>query len=155
AYDSAEASFEVLARRTLGQAQDLFQLHGFSVTDEHRFNAEGKLITESEATVKISVGGVLHHTVAGGNGPVNALDKALRKALEETHPALKDMRLIDYRVRILKPQDASAAMPRVRIESAAIENPDNNWFTIGVSTNIIEASYIALQDSYVYYLMRR
>jgi 2-isopropylmalate synthase len=155
AYDSAEASFEVLARRTLGQVPDLFELKRFSVTDEHRFNAQGDLVTSSEATVKLLVDGKLHHTVADGNGPVNALDKALRKSLEEKYPALQGMHLVDYRVRILKAQDASAAMPRVRIESASIDNPDENWFTIGISTNIIEASYIALCDSYLYYLIRK
>ncbi len=155
AYDSAEASFEVLARRTLGKVPEFFRIERFSVTDEHRFNAKGDLVTESEASVKVTIDGQLYHTVAEGNGPVNALDRALRKALESFYPVLKNMHLVDYRVRILQPQDASAAMPRVRIGSAIIDRPDENWFTIGVSTNIIEASYIALQDSYIYYLTRQ
>ena len=154
AYDNAEASFEVLARRTLGQVPDWFRLDRFSVTDARRYNANGDLVTESEASVKVRIGDRSSHTVADGNGPVNALDKALRKALEETYPSLRGMHLVDYRVRILKPQDASAAMPRVRIESAAIDRPEEKWFTIGVSTNIIEASYIALRDSYFYTLIR-
>ncbi len=155
AYDSAEASFEVLARRELGQVKEFFRLERFSVTDEHRYNARGDLVTESEASVKVRIGDELVHTVAEGNGPVNALDRALRKALESFYPVLKKMHLVDYRVRILQPQDASAAMPRVRIGSALIDDPEDHWFTIGVSTNIIEASYIALQDSYVYYLTRQ
>ena len=154
AYDSAGASFDVMARRALGQIPALFQLQRFSVTDEHRFNADGELVTASEASVKIEVGGDVHHTVADGNGPVNALDRALRKALEPAYPTLRAMHLIDYRVRILKPQDASAAQPRVLIESALIAEPAQNWVTVGVSGNIIEASYLALADSYAYYLTR-
>ncbi len=153
AYDSAEASFQILARAALGQSRKFFELEKFAVSYEHRYNAEGHLTTESEATVRLTVGGTACHTVADGNGPVNALDKALRKALEEPYPSLKDIHLVDYRVRILHPQDASAAKTRVRIETARIDDPDDNWFTIGVSTNIIEASFLALQDSYNYWLL--
>jgi 2-isopropylmalate synthase len=153
AYDGAEASFEVLARRTLGQVPGYFKTERFSVTDERRFNARGELTTESEASVKVRVGGKLIHTVAEGNGPVNAIDLALRKALEQHYPVLKDMALVDYRVRILKAQDASAAMPRVLIETASTRGPDKCWYTIGVSTNIIDASFDALKDSYIYKLL--
>lgn len=152
AYDGAEASFELLARRTLGQVPDYFELLRFSVTDERRFNARGELVTESEARVKLRVAGEMRHTVADGNGPVNAIDKALRKALEDIYPTLTGMKLVDYRVRILRPTDASGAMPRVLIESA---NGDHeHWATVGVSTNIIDASFIALGDSFTYKLLR-
>ena len=151
AYDGAEASFELLARRMLSQVPTYFELLRFAVTDERRFNARGELVTESQATVKIRIGNETRHTVAEGNGPVNAIDLALRKSLEPFYPRLQDLRLIDYRVRILKANDASAAMPRVLIESA---NGDAaRWSTIGVSTNIIDASFDALGDSFTYKLL--
>ncbi len=152
AYDGAEASLELLARRMLGQVPDYFELLRFSVTDERRFNARGKLVTESEAAVKVRVGNDVRHTVAEGNGPVNAIDLALRKALEPSYPMLKDLRLVDYRVRILRANDASGAIPRVLIESA--NGDGERWSTIGVSTNIIDASFDALGDSLVYKLFR-
>jgi len=152
AYDGAEASFELLARRMLGQVPVYFELQRFSVTDERRFNARGDLVTESEASVKVKVAGEVRHTVADGNGPVNAIDRALRKALEPVYPWLKDMRLIDYRVRILKATEASAAMPRVLIESA--NGAGDHWATVGVSYNIIDASFDALGDSFTYKLFR-
>ena len=154
AYDTAEASFEVLIRRMLGQVPEFFRLEKFSVTDERRINAKGQMIAESEATVKLTLNGEKVHTVAEGNGPVNALDNALRKGLETLYPVLNDTTLSDYRVRILKPQDASAAMPRVLIESASRTKPEERWRTVGVSTNIIEASYEALRDSYIFILMQ-
>ncbi len=158
AYDGAEASFELLARRMLGQVETYFELLRFSVTDERRFNARGELVTESEATVKVRVGGEVVHTVADGNGPVNAIDNALRKSLLPAYPVLGDMHLVDYRVRILHASDASAAMPRVLIESADIRRDGNGdmvrWATIGVSTNIIDASFDALGDSFTYKLFR-
>ncbi len=152
AYDGAEASFELLARRMLGQVPDYFELLRFSVTDERRFNARGQLVTESEATVKVRVANAVRHTVADGNGPVNAIDLALRKALEPTYPALRDMKLVDYRVRILRAREASAALPRVLIESANAAGA--RWSTVGVSTNIIDASFDALGDSFVYKLFQ-
>ena len=150
AYDAAGASFELLARRMLGQVPDYFELLRFSVTDERRHNARGKLVTESEASVKVRVGNDVRHTVAEGNGPVNAIDIALRKALEPSYPVLKDMQLVDYRVRILHASDASGAMPRVLIESA--NGDGERWSTVGVSTNIIDASFNALGDSMTYKL---
>ena len=152
AYDGAEASFELLARRALGQVPSYFELLRFSVTDERRFNAKGELVTESEATVKVRVGRDTRHTVAEGNGPVNAIDRALRKALEPYYPMVQQMRLVDFRVRILKESDASAAMPRVLIESA--NGTDQRWSTVGVSTNIIDASFDALGDSLTYCLLQ-
>ncbi len=151
AYDGAEASFELLARRMLGQVPSYFELQRFSVTDERRYNAKGELVTESEATVKVKAGRELRHTVADGNGPVNAIDKALRKALEPLYPSLKNMKLVDFRVRILHASEASGAMPRVLIESA---NAIGRWSTVGVSTNIIDASFDALGDSFTYYLLK-
>ncbi|MBI1206250.1 MAG: citramalate synthase [Azospirillum sp.] len=152
AYDAAAASFELLARRSLGQVADYFELLRFSVTDERRYNAVGKLVTESEASIKIRVGKEVQHTVADGNGPVNALDRALRKALEPSYPALSAMRLVDYRVRILHANDGSGAMPRVLITS--MNGADEEWATLGVSTNIIDASIEALLDSFNYKLYR-
>ncbi|MGP1396424.1 MAG: citramalate synthase [Inquilinaceae bacterium] len=152
AYDGAEASFELLARRMLGQVPDYFTLERFSVTDERRFNARGKLTTESEASVKVRIANEVRHTVAEGNGPVNAIDLALRKALEPFYPLLKDMRLVDFRVRILMANEASGAKPRVLIESA--NGAGERWSTVGVSTNIIDASFDALGDSFVYKLFR-
>src|SRR5690606_36856799 len=101
AYDGAEASFDMLARRTLGTVPDYFRLNSFRVIDERRYNAAGELVTMSEATVKVEVAGEQVMTVAEGNGPVNALDFALRKALEPAYPSLVGVRLTDYKVRIL------------------------------------------------------
>jgi len=150
AYDGAEASFALLARRMLGQVPEYFTLERFSVVDERRFNARGQLVTESEATVKVRVGNQQRHEVADGNGPVNAIDRALRKALEPSYPALARMKLVDFRVRILKATEASGAMPRVLIESA--NGSGERWATVGVSTNIIDASFDALGDSFTYKL---
>ena len=145
AYDGAEASFELMARRALGEVSDYFGLERFRVMDDRRWNARGELVTESEATVTLTVGNKHSMTVANGNGPVNALDIALRKALLPVYPQLKDMRLVDYKVRILTPQAATAAVTRVMIESA--DGTGRNWTTVGVSPNIIDASFNALYDS--------
>jgi len=152
AYDSAAASFEMLARRMLGQVPTYFRVERFTVVDERRFNARGEVVQESEANVLVHVGNQTLHEVSFGNGPVNALDSALRKALEATYPILKNMQLADYRVRILRAGDASAAMPRVLIESA--NGAGESWSTVGVSTNIIDASFDALLDSFTYKLYR-
>jgi 2-isopropylmalate synthase len=152
AYDGAEASFELLARRTLGNIPDYYQLNSFRVIDERRWNARNELITISEATIKAVVGGNEFMTVAEGNGPVNALDRALREALVPFYPELVDLKLIDYKVRILTPSDATGAVTRVMIESADTRN--DTWCTVGVSSNIIDASYAALRDSIIYKLYR-
>jgi 2-isopropylmalate synthase len=155
AYDGSEASFELLARRMLGQIPDYFQLQRFRVMDERRFNARGELVTESEATVTLSVGGKDVMTVANGNGPVNALDDALRKALLPIYPVVEDMHLLDFKVRIMPPSaDTSGtdAVTRVVIESA--DGEGTRWSTLGVSTNIIDASFGALFDSISYRLYR-
>jgi 2-isopropylmalate synthase len=152
AYDGAEASFELLARRALGTVPDYFRLQSFRVLDERRWNARGELITLSEATIKVEIAGKQIMTVAEGNGPVNALDAALRKALIEPFPELAGIRLTDYKVRILTPQDATGAVTRVMIETT--DEDGAVWSTVGVSTNVIDASYNALHDSLTYKLWR-
>lgn len=152
AYDGAEASFELLARRAIGGLPELFKLSRFRVMDERRWNARGELITESEATVNVEVGGEATMTVAVGNGPVNALDTALRKALLPHYPQLDDMRLVDFKVRILTPQAGTEAITRVMIESA--DKNGERWSTVGVSPNIIDASYEALNDAITWKLLK-
>ena len=144
AYDGAEASFELLARRAMGEVPEYFKLSRFRVMDDRRWSARGELVTESEATVTVEVGGREQMTVANGNGPVNALDMALRKALVPIYPQLEDMRLVDYKVRILSPQAGTGAITRVMIESS--DGRGRRWTTVGVSTNIIDASFNALHD---------
>ncbi len=149
-YDGASASFELLVRRTLKQVDYYFELLSFRVIDERRFNARGDLVTLSEATIKLKVGENKFFTVADGNGPVNALDHALRQALIENYPALQDMQLVDYKVRILTPEAGTAAVTRVIIETA--DDEGRLWQTVGVSGNIIDASFNALNDSITYKL---
>jgi 2-isopropylmalate synthase len=152
AYDGAEASFELLARRALETVPEFFRLNSFRVIDERRWNAKDELITISEATIKAQVMGQEFMTVAEGNGPVNALDSALREVLVPIYPELTDLRLVDYKVRILTPSDATGAVTRVMIESA--DDHGARWSTVGVSANIIDASYAALRDSIVFKLLR-
>lgn len=154
AYDDADASFELLVRRRLGTVPDYFDLHSFRVIDERRFNAKGKVVTMSEATIKLTIAGKknVRMTVAEGNGPVNALDAAIRKALIPTYKHLKAMHLSDYKVRILTPQEATAALTRVMIESR--DESGHLWNTIGVSHNVIDASFNALHDSITYMLLK-
>jgi 2-isopropylmalate synthase len=152
AYDGAEASFELLARRALGQVPEFFHLSSFRVIDERRWNAKGELVTLSEATVKLEVEDQPYMAIAEGNGPVNALDSALRKVLIPHFPGLESLRLVDYKVRILTPGAASAAVTRVMIES--VDDDGSRWSTVGVSTNVIDASYDALRDSIDYKLYR-
>jgi 2-isopropylmalate synthase len=156
AYDGAEASFELLARRLLDGTDDgvpeYFRLNSFRVFDERRWNARGELITLSEATLKLEVKGQSIMTVSEGNGPVNALDNALRKSLAPSFPALKGVRLVDYKVRILNSNAGTGAITRVMIESVDAEGA--RWATVGVSANLIDASYRALHDSITYKLFR-
>lgn len=152
AYEGAEASFELLVRRELKQIPDYFRCRSFRVIDERRWNSRGELVTLSEATVKMVVKGAEAMTVAEGNGPVNALDVALRKVLVGQFPRLESLKLVDYKVRILTPTDATAAITRVFMESA--DGRRRKWRTVGVSTNVIDASYNALRDSIVYKLFR-
>ncbi|HEY9538892.1 MAG TPA: citramalate synthase [Kiloniellaceae bacterium] len=152
AYDGAEASFELLARRARGEVPSYFSLTRFRIMDDRRWNARGELVTESEATVTLEVAGCAKMEVADGNGPVNALDTALRKALVPLYPQLEDMRLVDYKVRILTPQAGTRAVTRVMIESA--DASGRRWTTIGVSTNIIDASFNALHDGITWKLFQ-
>jgi 2-isopropylmalate synthase len=122
------------------------------VIDERRWNIKNDLVTNSEATVKLNVKGEQHMTIAEGNGPVNALDAAIRKVLIPIYPQLKDLHLVDYKVRILTPGAGTKAATRVMIESA--DESGNHWSTVGVSTNIIDASYNALRDSLIFKLFR-
>ena len=155
AFDSAEASFELLARRVLGEVPEYFNIGRFRVMDERRFNARGQLVVESEATTTITVGNVIYHEVALGNGPVNAVDTALRKALSSAYPSLEDVELVDYKVRILdskEEQTGTGAITRVLIE---FRTPDGTtWRTVGLSTNLIDASVVALGDGMIWKLQR-
>ncbi|MEC9340940.1 MAG: citramalate synthase [Pseudomonadota bacterium] len=149
-YDGAEASFELLARRLNNSLPQHFQLDSFRVLDERRKDAEGRIVTLSEATMKVRVEGELHMTVAEGNGPVNALDSALRLALLPAYPQLSDMQLVDYKVRILESSAGTAAVTRVMIEST--DDSGRRWTTVGASANVIEASWQALCDAIDYKL---
>lgn len=151
AYEGAAASFELLVRRKLHRVPDYFELLSFRVIDERRRNAKGELVTLSEATTKVRIGERRFFTVAEGNGPVNALDAALRQALAPAYPSLARMRLLDYRVRILAPERGTAAVTRVLIESGDEEG--RVWQTVGVSGNIIDASYMALHDAITWKLV--
>jgi 2-isopropylmalate synthase len=150
AYEGADASFELLARRALGQIPDYFTLLSFRIIDERRFNARNELVTMSEATIKVDLGGFRRMEVAEGNGPVNALDTALRQALATRFPGLEQMHLADYKVRILTPEAGTAALTRVIIES--VDDGGRRWATVGVSPNVIDASYAALHDAITYKL---
>lgn len=150
AYEAADASFELLARRALGQVPEYFTVEGYRVLVERRFNARGEQVTVSEATVKSVVHGRTIHSVGEGNGPVDALDDALRKDLGEYSAALEDLRLVDYKVRILT--SGTEAVTRVLIESA--DGQGNRWSTVGVSPNIVDASFEALADSITYKLLK-
>ncbi|MFC1478664.1 citramalate synthase [Candidatus Margulisiibacteriota bacterium] len=146
-FEEGEASFELLMKRATGEYKRLFALEGFRVINEKR--GDDKVTVE--AAIKVDVNGQLIHTAADGNGPVSALDHALRKALEEKFPVLKELRLTDYKVRVLNSKKGTDALVRVIIEST--DGPDT-WGTVGVSTNIIEASWDALIDSLEYKLLK-
>lgn len=151
AYDQATASFELLIRRVLGQVPDYFSLERYRVIDERRRNAKGEWVTLSEATVKITVNGQAYFEVGEGNGPVNAFDLAMRKVLTGPYPALQTLELADYRVRIVESTAGTEARTRVTIEST---DGTARWTTVGVHSNVLEASLEALQDSIAYMLYR-
>ncbi len=150
AYEGASASFELLARRVLGNVPNYFDVEGFSVTVERRHNALGKLVSVSQAVVKTVIGGERVLTVAEGNGPVNALDRALRKDLGSYRNVIADLELTDYRVRILN--GGTEAVTRVLIELS--DSTGDSWFTVGVSENVVDASFEALYDLIVYKLVK-
>jgi len=147
-YEGAEASFELLMRRAIGAQANYFTLKGFRAMNSKR---QMDKPPETEATIRLEVGGQEVHTAAMGDGPVNALDMAMRKALTQFYPALDDVELIDYKVRVLSGQQGTGAKVRVLIES---KDQFEQWGTVGVSLNIIEASWQALVDSISYKLMR-
>ncbi len=150
AYEAAEASFELLARRTLGTVPSFFQVESFRTTVERRFNALGEVVTVSEAVVKLIIDGQPYMSVAEGNGPVNALDKALRTDLGKYQKEIHSLELVDFKVRILN--GGTEAITRVLIEST--DNSGERWWTVGVSDNIIDASFQALIDSLNYRLVK-
>ena len=147
-YEAADASFELLLRAELGLKVELFHLETFRVIVEQRENGE----TMSEATIKVHVGGDRYVETAEGNGPVNALDRALRLAIERKFPEIQDIRLINYSVRILDENKATAATTRVLIDST---DGHGTWGSVGVGANVVEASWEALVDSISYGLLRR
>jgi 2-isopropylmalate synthase len=153
AYEGADASFELLARRLLGEVPQFFTVDSFRVMVEKRHNAVGKLVTVSEATVKVFLSGEDQPlwSVAEGNGPVNALDQALRKDLGRYQKHLENVELVDYKVRILT--GGTEAITRVLVESQDTATGER-WFTVGVSPNIIDASFEALVDSINYKLLK-
>ena len=149
-YEGAEASFELLVRRSLPGYCAPFELDDFVIVERRSQKRAGTGEMVAEAMVKLNIGGDLYHTAAEGNGPVNALDAAVRKALGEVHAALAPVKLVDYKVRILDSQAASGARVRVLIEST---DGARHWTTVGASADIIEASWIALADALEYALL--
>ncbi|RUM60589.1 MAG: citramalate synthase [Persephonella sp.] len=147
-FEAAEASLEILVRKYLGMFKDYFDLDSYRVFIMKRL---GDISPVSEATVRIKVENEYQHTVSLGNGPVNALDRALRKALINVYPSLKEIELIDYKVRIVNELEGTGAKIRVLVES---RDKKRKWGTVGVSDNIIEASWQAVVDSFVYKLMK-
>ena len=149
-YDGADASFAVLARRVLGTLPDFFDVENYRTMVERRHNAMGDEVTVTEAVVKIRVNGELLMSVAEGNGPVNALDQALRKDLGKYSARIEDLELVDFKVRIL--DGGTGAVTRVLVESR--DSSGDRWVTIGVSPNIIDASFEALYESITYKLLK-
>ncbi len=147
-FEGAEASFELLMRRAMGTIRKYFDLMAFRVLDQKCKEDEPP---QAEATVMVRVGGKIEHTAAVGEGPVNALDNAIRKALETFYPRLKNMSLVDYKVRVLPDSPGTGAKVRVLIES---KDDKDKWGTVGVSHDIIEASWQALVDSICYKLIK-
>jgi 2-isopropylmalate synthase len=150
AYEGADASFELLARRILGQVPDYFEVERFRVDVERRHNSKGELISVAEAVVKVRIGDEILISAAEGKGPVNALDLALRKDLGKYQPFIEDLELIDFRVRIF--QGGTDAVTRVLIEFC--DGSGESWSTVGVSANIIDASFQAITDAITYKLLK-
>ena len=146
-FEAAEASFDLLVKKLLGTHRTFWELDRFNVVVDRFENGEPVTV----ATVKLRMGDELYHTASEGDGPVNALDGALRKAIEDFYPAIRDVHLIDYKVRVVNPRAGTAAKVRVVIES---RDHEDIWSTVGVSENIIEASWQALVDSVEYKLLK-
>jgi 2-isopropylmalate synthase len=154
-YDNAEASFELLLHRAKPDYKPPFELVDFMVVVESRRRPSTRKASDdmlSEAVVKVKVGGEIFHTAAEGDGPVNALDMAMRKALLQFYPSLKQVKLVDYKVRILEESTGTESQVRVLIESS---DGVNEWHTVGASTNIIEASWLALADGLEWWLVKQ
>lgn len=149
-YDGATASFELLVRRLLGQIPEYFRVESYRVGVERRADGNGGMITVSDATAKINIDGEIYRSYEEGNGPINALDRALRKDLGRYSSYIDDLELVDYKVRILT--GGTGAVTRVMIESR--DGKGERWFTVGVSENIVDASFEALIDSITYKLYR-
>jgi 2-isopropylmalate synthase len=147
-FEGAEASFELLMRRILGLQRRYFDLKGFRVLNQKN---DSECALQAEATIRLEVSGLSVHTAALGEGPVNALDSALRKALTRFYPQLAEMELKDYKVRVLASEHGTGARVRVLIESS---DKESEWGTVGVSHDILEASWQALVDSITYKLMK-
>jgi len=146
-FEAAEGSFELLIRRSNGEYAPFFTLKGFRVITEK--DESGRVTCE--ATIKVEVDGQIEHTAANGNGPVQALDNALRKALESFYPEIRELQLSDYKVRVLNEKDGTGSSVRVLIDQ---KRHTEHWGTVGVSTNIIEASWQALVDGIEYMLLK-
>ena len=149
-YDGAEASFFLLSRKMLGTLPKFFDVTSYRSTIERRHNARGEMVTVSEAVVKVDIDGESFMSVAEGNGPINALDLAMRKDLGKYSDRIDDLELVDFKVRIL--DGGTGAVTRVLIESR--DGTGERWFTVGVSPNIIDASFEALYESFTYKLMK-
>jgi 2-isopropylmalate synthase len=149
-YDGADASFVILARKVLGTLEEFFDVESYRASVERRHNARGERISVTEAVVKIRIGDDLLMSVAEGNGPVNALDLALRKDLGKYSDRIADLELVDFKVRIL--DGGTGAVTRVLVESR--DGSGERWTTIGVSPNVIDASFEALYESVTYKLMK-
>jgi len=148
AFEGAEASFRLLADKVRGTYRPYFTLHGFTVMIDKADDASS---ARCEATIRVQVGGTMEHTAADGDGPVNALDRALLKALGRFYPQVRELHLVDYKVRVLSgPETGTASLARVQVE---MSDGRDSWGTVGASTNIIEASYEALVDAYEYRLL--
>ena len=147
-FEGADASLELLLRKAFGQCEDFFQLNNLKIILEKREDTD----IISEAVIKVTVGKKTFHTAAEGDGPVNALDNSLRKALTEVYPEINEMHLSDYKVRVLDGNQGTGARVRVLVESS---NETEKWSTVGVSENIIEASWQAIVDSINYILMKK
>ena len=146
-FEGAESTFELLVRKQLGKYRPFFELEHFKIIGEQPTSGE----YGSSAIIKVKVGGVSEITAAEGDGPVHALDSALRRALDRFYPELANVHLTDYKVRVINGRDATASKVRVLIQST---DGDLVWTTVGVSSDIIEASWIALVDSIEYKLLK-
>ena len=149
AFEGAEASFQLMSKKVKGEYRPYFTLHGFNINITKRDEDTEPV---AEATIKLEVGGQLEHTAANGDGPVNALDEALRKALVRFYPSVKILRLTDYKVRVLSgAETGTASVVRVQVETS---DGDDSWGTVGASSDIINASYEALIDAIEYKLLK-